>query len=737
MNLVVRRRLAAGALVASSALVAGVLLAPSSNAAANALSVTPSGAFNSDTAKKLTFTGSDADFEFGGTATFTRIGGGQAFPATIGGTTPPVAVTHSGSATVDFTDVGDNGVGSDGPADAGTYSVSATGADSPVPNPVRPGGGTDSCSSCFTVNPAGIIAISSVAPGSIRPGNAANITITGANFERGTQIDFLFRDGSVDPLITANKGPNDTSSPPKETLKGITTNKQMLRRATVASTDAPGARGVRVTNLDGQFASCTECFFVSGPALSSISPTSAANDPGTAGCRPAATPLCTVTMNGPNVTPNGVPRLEFVGNPGSSTKDALSLDAVSQTQSNGSSVSGDFNILDAAPGPYQAVVRDPASGITNACEQPACAAFTVVQAQEPPRVTNLDDPNRAGTQHDQPPGTTKIFDVNGANFSKGVIIKTSATGVTVTAVEFVSRTLVRATIVTASTATANDYDVTAVLTDGSTSAACAKCYTVGTAQSTASPSPSATATATVSPCPSASASTSAPASATPTASTSASPSSSSSCGQTPLTISVSPKDIVPKQASTVSVHGAPNQPVDLYAYSQPNTDYSVVRSGTTDASGNVSWSVTPGGNTRLYAHYRNGSTTAAPSDSKSIVITVHTSLSLSAYRDGPREYHFQGTNLPRRAGQLITLYRYATGPNLDKYCVPTAESDTTNKADGSCHAIITSQADTGPNNTWRIDRTFTGDGKFYFVVRTSQNINNGRGHSNQRLTIIH
>jgi hypothetical protein len=198
-------------------------------------------------------------------------------------------------------------------------------------------------------------------------------------------------------------------------------------------------------------------------------------------------------------------------------------------------------------------------------------------------------------------------------------------------------------------------------------------------------------------------------------------------------VTASPRDIVPKQESTVRVHGAPNKAVELWAYSRPSTTYSVVRSGMTNASGDISWPVTPGGNTRLYAHYAGSGTT---SDSQTTVITVHTSLSLSAYRDGVRKYHFQGTNLPRRAGQLITLYRYATGPNNDKYCVPTAESDTFAKDDGSCHAIITSQAKTGPNNTWRIDRTFNGNGQFYFVVRTSENINNGRGHSNQRLTVI-
>jgi hypothetical protein len=119
------------------------------------------------------------------------------------------------------------------------------------------------------------------------------------------------------------------------------------------------------------------------------------------------------------------------------------------------------------------------------------------------------------------------------------------------------------------------------------------------------------------------------------------------------------------------------------------------------------------------------------------VINVHTSLSLSAYRDGVRKYHFQGTNLPRRPGQLITLYRYATGPNFDRYCVPPPESDVHAQANNGCVAIRTAIAYTNASNVWRINRTFTGSGQFYFVVRTTQTLNNARGHSNQRLTIIH
>jgi hypothetical protein len=787
MNLVVRRRLAAGALLASSALVAGVLLAPSSDAAANSLTITPSAAANNETAQDLTFKGADADYQTGGTATFTRIGGGKPFDVEIPPPVPPVP-TDEGNATVDFTDMG-NGLGEDGPADAGTYNVSATGEG-------LVGGGTDTCTSCFTVLRAGPIALTSITPSSLRPNSKGNITINGNNFERGVKIEFLFNDGNVDPLITANELPTDSAGDPVDDQ--ITTPKQIQRTATVGA-DAPGSRGVRVTNLDGSSASCSRCFFVAGPPLTSISPTGGSNDP-------AASPV-TVTFTGNNMV-DGEPLLEFAGNPGSSTRDGLTIIGSKNGPSDGSTMTAMFDLRDAAPGPYQAVVREPSSGVTNACEQPSCAAFTVTQPsnRKPPTVTSLDrDANTAGPQKDQQQGTTPTYDVVGTNLSKGVVIATTATKTTVTAVEFVSDQLVRATLVTAKDQAAGDYDVTATLTDGTKSAACAKCFTVtaapsptptasatrpasaspcpsntppASASSTATPRPStsstasaaATASGTASPRPSGSASASASpssggggglptliaaplatetptpaasssASGTPSASASASstgaPSSSSSptggCNQQQLTITVSPRDIVPTQAATVRVHGAPNQAVQLFAYSRPSTTYGMVRSGTTNANGDISWTITPGGNTRLYAHYASG---GASSDSPSTVLTVHTSLSLSAYRDGARKYHFQGTNLPRRAGQLITLYRYATGPNLDQYCVPAAESDTGPQASSSCRAIIVSQAKTGPNNTWRIDRSFTKNGRFYFVVRTSENINNGRGHSNQRLTVI-
>jgi hypothetical protein len=140
--------------------------------------------------------------------------------------------------------------------------------------------------------------------------------------------------------------------------------------------------------------------------------------------------------------------------------------------------------------------------------------------------------------------------------------------------------------------------------------------------------------------------------------------------------------------------------------------YKVVRQGTTDGNGDVSFPVTPGTNTRLYARYASGN---IDTDSPSQVITVAAALSLSAYRDGVRQYHFQGRNLPRTSGQLITLYRI----------------------DSTGQEIRTSVTKTDSSGIWRIDRTFSGSGQFTFVARSGQTFNNAPGRSNVRLTIIH
>jgi hypothetical protein len=206
-----------------------------------------------------------------------------------------------------------------------------------------------------------------------------------------------------------------------------------------------------------------------------------------------------------------------------------------------------------------------------------------------------------------------------------------------------------------------------------------------------------------------------------------------------LSLSTDTPDIKPGQEGRLHATGTTGQEVQLYCYSRPSTTYVQVRpseagQGIAISNGSVDFSVFPGRNTRCFVQYLNDPSTA----SNSVVINVHTALSLSAYRDGVRRYHFQGTNLPRRAGQLITLYRYARSDN-NGFCDPHPAAGDFNGAstDPNCVAIRTATATTNSSNVWRIDRSFTGSGRFVFVARTSQTLTNAAGVSNFRLTIVH
>ncbi len=154
----------------------------------------------------------------------------------------------------------------------------------------------------------------------------------------------------------------------------------------------------------------------------------------------------------------------------------------------------------------------------------------------------------------------------------------------------------------------------------------------------------------------------------------------------------------------MTVTGTPGSVIELQAYSRPSTDYTVVRRGTIPAGGSITFDVTPGTNTRLFAQVTGLPATASPS----VVVGVRTALSLTVVRNGTRDYTFQGRLLPRRADQLITLYRV-----LD---------------DGS--RIITNQIKTDATGTYRIRRVFTGSGTFGFLTRTGQNLTNLSGESN-------
>jgi len=178
------------------------------------------------------------------------------------------------------------------------------------------------------------------------------------------------------------------------------------------------------------------------------------------------------------------------------------------------------------------------------------------------------------------------------------------------------------------------------------------------------------------------------------------------------TLSTSTPDIQPNITGILNASGlTPNAVYELRCYSRPSTTYFTARTATTSASGTtLEFRILPGTNTRCYVRPAGDEANA----SNSVVINVHTTLSLSAVRTGVRTYIFQGRNLPRRSGQLITLYRIANGQE-----------------------IRTSNLVTDASGIYRVTRTFTGTGTFQFRVRTSQTLTNAPGASNIITVNVH
>lgn len=168
--------------------------------------------------------------------------------------------------------------------------------------------------------------------------------------------------------------------------------------------------------------------------------------------------------------------------------------------------------------------------------------------------------------------------------------------------------------------------------------------------------------------------------------------------------------IVATGAVNVTVTATPNSIVDLYAYTRPSSTFRVVRSAELGADGTANFLLTPPGNTRMYAQQRGCAF------GRSSVINVRTAISIFAKRNGPRNYTFSGDSLPaRRGGLIISLYR-VTDNGRQVLTAQTRASSTT--------------------GDWVINRRFTGSGRFGFVARTGQDLQNAPGSSNVRRTEI-
>jgi hypothetical protein len=172
-----------------------------------------------------------------------------------------------------------------------------------------------------------------------------------------------------------------------------------------------------------------------------------------------------------------------------------------------------------------------------------------------------------------------------------------------------------------------------------------------------------------------------------------------------LTLTVNTPVILAGRDATLTSTGSPGQAYELQGYTRPSTTYTTGRSGTFDETGTATFTLSLGRNTRCFLQY---ATDSAHGASPSTFVDVRTVLSITATRTGPQNYVFIGRNLPRVAGQLITLYR----------------------VDDAGHEFRTATLRTDDSGSYRIVRAFGGRGTFRFLVRTSKIMENVAGASN-------
>ena len=183
------------------------------------------------------------------------------------------------------------------------------------------------------------------------------------------------------------------------------------------------------------------------------------------------------------------------------------------------------------------------------------------------------------------------------------------------------------------------------------------------------------------------------------------------CG--PSTVTLDRTTITATEIVGMTVRTDPGSTVDLFAYSRPTTTYAKVRTAEVGADGVARFAVRPGGNTRLYAQAR-GCTADLLRDS--VVLLVKPLVTMDVTRTGTRSYTFRGTSVPgRTGGLLLNLYRV--------------------NVDGS--QVLTAQTRAAANGAWRIDRRFSGTGRFGFVVRSAPDIQNPTGQSPVRSVFIY
>lgn len=213
--------------------------------------------------------------------------------------------------------------------------------------------------------------------------------------------------------------------------------------------------------------------------------------------------------------------------------------------------------------------------------------------------------------------------------------------------------------------------------------------------------------------PSPAASTSAPPTATTAPSPATSPGATAPNCSVPATVALERSTIVAGTSARVNATAPVNSVIDLFAYTRPSSTFRLVRSAEVGSTGKTAFQLAPPANSRLYALVR-GCTVNVARDSKAL--NVSTRLTLTAVRNGVRNYTFSGNSFPaRRGGIIVRLYQVTK--------------------DGR-QTLITQTRASATNGRWTIRRTFAGTGQFNFVVRTGQDALNAAGASSIRPTLI-
>jgi hypothetical protein len=156
------------------------------------------------------------------------------------------------------------------------------------------------------------------------------------------------------------------------------------------------------------------------------------------------------------------------------------------------------------------------------------------------------------------------------------------------------------------------------------------------------------------------------------------------------------------------------------AATSPITNWTGPATARAETTRSVSWTFTTTTSSRVWARYAGGCQDSQGRDiaydaiTSSAVVAVSPLLTISARRNGPRDYTFSGQAISR-PNQTVSLYR----------------------VDAQGHEVLTARTASTASGTWTVRRAFAGSGRFGFVVRTAADPANAAGASRTRSTLIY